>query len=142
MKVLFPHQFQQKLRQANMSKRKLPTELTIAEFMKLRNNDRKVFVTGYVYGELGVNAFGIIDKTNSIKVEYDESYKKTRSLSVFGNFIRIYGGTLKKNVIILNSRSSIFPTGPIEYGEVPKLNYKAEPCIDEYTREPGLVSFK
>ena len=57
-----------------MSKRKLPTEITVAEFLKLRNNDRKTFVTGYVYGELGVNAFGLIDKTGSIKVEYDGNF--------------------------------------------------------------------
>ena len=122
-----------------MGPKSQPSDLSIADFLKLTDNRRKVFVTGYVYGELGVNSFGITDMSGSIKVEYDASYKKSRMQGSFGKFVRIYGGLLRDGTLILTNRSSVFNTGPIAYGDVPAATYTAEPCLAEATKDPGMV---
>lgn len=125
-----------------MTKRKQPSDTTIAEFLKIDNNDSKTFVTGYVYGELGINAFGIVDKTGNMRVNYDPTYTKSRTPATYGNFVRIYGGMHVDGTMLLTKRSSMFQTSAIEYGKVPKLEFTADPCIDVITKEPGLVSAK
>ena len=123
-----------------MAGKKGNMDITIKAFLGLKQ-DRKVFVSGFVYGELGLNSFGIVDKTGHIEVQFDATYKKSKNPASYGKSVRIYAGELKEKKMILTSRSSMFVTSNVEHKDPPSFEFKIEGCLERVTQEPGIVSF-
>ena len=121
-----------------MAGKKGPTDFSIKAFLGIKQ-DRKVFVSGFVYGELSLNSFGIVDSTGHLEVTYDKTYKKSRNLANYGKSVRIYGGVLREKKMVLTSRACMFAVSDVKHIEPPAFDFKVEPCLEQAKLEPGIV---
>ena len=121
-----------------MAGKKGPTDLSIKSFLTMKQ-DKKVFVSGFVYGHLAVNSFGLVDTSGHLEVMFDKTYKKSRSLAVYGKSVRIYGGMLRERKMLLTARACMFVVSDVKHIDPPAFQFQVEACLEGATLEPGIV---